>query len=194
MPRFVRICAALIALCFAATVQSCGQNSDATRPEAQKENEKRELSPGAMYEAGKEAARNYAEALKWAHSAKQDIEQTQSDIDARYAEVAGVDQDDKKFANQPRLASKQENTKNQYRHEEAPAASGNIDYEKFVQQDRLAAQQGSAQAQYNLGVAYEYGLGVPQNENEAMKWYQLAAKQGFLKARYRYEEILRKTR
>jgi Sel1 repeat len=41
-----------------------------------------------------------------------------------------------------------------------------------------------ANAQYNLGVAYDKGLGVPQNYVEAMKWYRLAADQGKRSAQY----------
>ena len=39
-------------------------------------------------------------------------------------------------------------------------------------------QQGDAQAQNNLGVMYENGRGVPQDYDEAVKWYRLAAAQG----------------
>lgn len=35
-----------------------------------------------------------------------------------------------------------------------------------------------AAAQYNLGLAYHKGLGVPQDYEEAVKWYRLAAEQG----------------
>ena len=40
------------------------------------------------------------------------------------------------------------------------------------------AEQGNALAQYNLGVMYDNGLGVPENDAEAVKWYRLAAEQG----------------
>jgi len=194
MLRFIPLRKVIIAICLAMTVSACGRNPDPNNREAQTGNTKTQSGPASMYEAIQDTARNYAEAIKWYRtSAKQDIEQAQSGIDARYSEIAGLDQDDKGFANRPRLASKQEIAKPKYRHEEAPVASGNIDYEKLVQQDLLAAQAGSAQAQYNLGMAYEHGLGVPQNDKEALKWYQLAAKQGFLKARYRHEAMLRKS-
>ena len=41
----------------------------------------------------------------------------------------------------------------------------------------LAAEQGDAQAQFQLGVMYDMGLGVPQNNIEAHKWANLAAAQ-----------------
>ncbi|MBQ2291143.1 MAG: sel1 repeat family protein [Paludibacteraceae bacterium] len=40
------------------------------------------------------------------------------------------------------------------------------------------AEQGDATAQVNLGLMYEYGLGVAQDYYEAVKWYRLAAEQG----------------
>jgi TPR repeat protein len=43
---------------------------------------------------------------------------------------------------------------------------------------RPLAEQGSTGAQYNLGSMYANGKGVTQNNNEAMKWYRLAAAQG----------------
>ena len=39
-------------------------------------------------------------------------------------------------------------------------------------------------AQYNLGVMYDKGLGVPQNDKTAVKWYRLAAEQGHATAQY----------
>ena len=41
-----------------------------------------------------------------------------------------------------------------------------------------------SKAQYNLGVMYDNGQGVPQDYNEAVKWYMLAAEQGYSKAQY----------
>ncbi len=40
------------------------------------------------------------------------------------------------------------------------------------------AEQGDAKAQYNLGVMYAKGQGVPQDYQEAVRWYRLAAEQG----------------
>ena len=43
---------------------------------------------------------------------------------------------------------------------------------------RKAAEQGDAAAQNNLGFMYINGEGVPQDYQEALKWYSLAAEQG----------------
>ena len=46
---------------------------------------------------------------------------------------------------------------------------------------QLAADQGHADAQYSLGVSYETGKGVAEDNAEAVKWYQRAAEQGLLR-------------
>ena len=46
----------------------------------------------------------------------------------------------------------------------------------------LAAEQGHTDAQFNLGVAYDYGEGVPLDDPEAVRWYRLAAEQGIASA------------
>ena len=47
-----------------------------------------------------------------------------------------------------------------------------------------AANQGNAeaQAQANLGLKYDNGEGVPENNKTAVKWYTLAAEQGYAMA------------
>ena len=50
--------------------------------------------------------------------------------------------------------------------------------------DIRAAEAGDADAQYRLGVMYEFGLEVPQDEAEAVAWYRLAAEQGHATAQY----------
>lgn len=46
------------------------------------------------------------------------------------------------------------------------------------------AVQGESYAQYDLGVIYSQGLGVPQDYNEAVRWYRKAAEQGDSDAQY----------
>ena len=36
---------------------------------------------------------------------------------------------------------------------------------------KLLAEQGHVDAQYSLGVMYENGEGVPENDAEAVKWW-----------------------
>ena len=44
------------------------------------------------------------------------------------------------------------------------------------------AEQGDAGAQYNLGVMYDNGEGVAEDDAKAVKWYRKAADQGYAKA------------
>ena len=46
------------------------------------------------------------------------------------------------------------------------------------------AEQGDAKAQFNLGLMYETGRGVKQDDFEAVKWYRQAAKQGEKRAQF----------
>ena len=53
------------------------------------------------------------------------------------------------------------------------AAYDEKDYATALQEWRPLAEQGWASAQFNLGVMYRNGQGVPQDYEEAVKWYQL---------------------
>ena len=55
-----------------------------------------------------------------------------------------------------------------------------VDIKKLLQQ----AKQGDAKAQFTLGLRYDDGLGVPQDDAQAVKWYRLAADQGEVQAQY----------
>jgi TPR repeat protein len=46
------------------------------------------------------------------------------------------------------------------------------------------AKQGAAYAQFNLGVMYDSGDGIPENDTEAVKWYRKAADQGAAYAQF----------
>ena len=58
------------------------------------------------------------------------------------------------------------------------------DYATALSMWRPLAAQGDAQAQNNLGVMYQYGLGVVQDHKEAVRLYRLAAAQGFALAQF----------
>ena len=55
--------------------------------------------------------------------------------------------------------------------------SGAVSGQDFEETKRLA-EQGDATAQFFLGLMYDEGEGVPENDAEAVKWYRLAAEQG----------------
>ena len=50
--------------------------------------------------------------------------------------------------------------------------------EEFEMWKLLAEQEDDAEAQLHLGQIYQYGLGVKEDDKEAVKWYRLAAEQG----------------
>lgn len=52
------------------------------------------------------------------------------------------------------------------------------DTESALKVFRPLAQGGDAQAQYHLGYMYQAGIGVQQNDAEALTWYQKAASNG----------------
>lgn len=62
--------------------------------------------------------------------------------------------------------------------EDGRAAYQAGDYEKALAILRPLAEQGNSQAQVTLGIMYDYGQGVKQDDKEAMKWYIKAAEQG----------------
>lgn len=65
----------------------------------------------------------------------------------------------------------------------ALAFGANEPSQKFL--DTLAlAEGGDAGAQFNLGYMYDFGEGVPQNDDKAVRWYRLAAEQGDVDAQY----------
>jgi uncharacterized protein len=64
------------------------------------------------------------------------------------------------------------------------AAYESGDYATALKEWKPLAEQGAADAQYNLGVMYDKGRGVPQNNKDAVKWYRLAAEQGNANAQF----------
>ena len=64
------------------------------------------------------------------------------------------------------------------------AAAQSGDFSTALKEWLLLAQKGHTNAQYNLGVMYDEGHGVLQDNVEAVKWYQLAAEKGNTSAQY----------
>ena len=62
--------------------------------------------------------------------------------------------------------------------DEAVAAYERRDYAAAIRGFRVHAEQGTAGAQAALGVIYDRGEGVPENNAEAVRWFRLAAEQG----------------
>jgi hypothetical protein len=62
--------------------------------------------------------------------------------------------------------------------EEGMAAYKRGDYATALKKWRPLAEAGDAEAQNNLGLMYADDRGVPQDDEEAVKWLRLAAEQG----------------
>ena len=76
-------------------------------------------------------------------------------------------------------------------------AINSLDKKEFVTAHQLfldLADKGIAEAQINLGMMFESGQGVPQDFNEAIRWYRLAADQGLIKAQKKLNFLLNKTK
>lgn len=56
------------------------------------------------------------------------------------------------------------------------------DYQIALEEFSRLAEQGNLEAQFNLGYMYDYGVGVKQNDSQALKWYRLSATQGNVNA------------
>ena len=66
-----------------------------------------------------------------------------------------------------------------------PPHVGNTSEVSGVDEDLMRkAKQGERLAQYTLGVMYDRGLGVLQDFQEAIRWYQAAAEQGHTTAQF----------
>ena len=50
-------------------------------------------------------------------------------------------------------------------------------------------EKGTAEDQYQVGMRYERGVGVPQSYLEAVRWYRLAAMQGYRDGQYKLCEM-----
>lgn len=66
--------------------------------------------------------------------------------------------------------------------ESGVAAAQAGDYGTALREWQPLAEKGNVEAQFNLGLLYEYGLGVPQDGAAAARWYRRAAEQNDRKA------------
>ena len=68
--------------------------------------------------------------------------------------------------------------------EDGMAAHDRGDVENALRLIQPLADQGDAEAQYYLGFIYRTGLGIAEDNTEAVKWYRKAADQGHVSAQY----------
>ena len=143
---------------------------------------------GNMYDAGRGVPKDDKESAKWRTlAAEQGLASAQFNLGVMYATGRGVTQDDKTAVKWYRLAAKQGFAGAQTQVEELQKK---IADQNELRELQARAKQGNADAQYKLGLMYQNGIGIPQNDKTAMKWYTLAAKQGNSDAQQRYGELV----
>ena len=76
--------------------------------------------------------------------------------------------------------------------DEGLAAAKAGDYATALREWKPLAEQGNSSTQYHLGIMYENGQGVPQDDGEAANWYRKAAEQGHAGAQYNLALMCRK--
>jgi TPR repeat protein len=150
---------------------------------------------GGMYRNGQGVPQNDKTAVKWyTLAAEQGNAVAQFNLGLMYDNGRGVTQDDKTAMKWYTLAAEQGVADAQKKVEEVEkrieAAEEKIAEQNELRKLQTHAKQGNADAQYNLGVMYDNGEGVPQDDETAMKWFGLAAKQGNSDAQQRYGELL----
>jgi len=69
------------------------------------------------------------------------------------------------------------------------AAYKSGDFATALREWEPLAEQEDAAAQYNLGLMHRQGLGVPQDDKTAVKWYRLAAEQGNAYAQQKLNQL-----
>jgi len=69
-------------------------------------------------------------------------------------------------------------------YEEGKALYDAKDYTKAVAKLKPAAEKGHKKAQYRLGLCYDKGRGVAEDDKQAFYWYSKSAAQDYAKAQY----------
>ena len=143
-------------------------------PLAEEGNARAQFFMGYMYDLGFGVQKEDQEAVKWYRlAAEQGDSRAQFFMGFMLDFGSGVKEDDQEAVKWYRLAAKQ-----------GYALANAIIYdlaEKGVPPAlrilKADAEKGVAEAQNKLGVMYDLGSGVKEDDQEAVKWYRLAAKQ-----------------
>jgi uncharacterized protein len=56
------------------------------------------------------------------------------------------------------------------------------DFATALDEWKPLAEEGYSKAQYNIAIMYDNGQGVPQDYEQAFKWYAMSAEQGYVNA------------
>ena len=143
-------------------------------------NAQAQLTLGGMYSDGEGVAHDPGEAARWlGRAAEQGKAEAQFKLGMMYAAGDGVPQDDAAALHWLRQAAEQDVP-------HAVNAMGELLWRSGSPQARgparawfqRAARLDNARALYHLGQIHAFGSGVPQDDVEAYKWFDLAASAG----------------
>ena len=127
----------------------------------------------ARYYYGLGKPQSYEEAARWFHrAADQGHAEAQYNLGNMYRYGQGVPKDYEEAANWYREAAKRGSLRAQ--------SDLNFMYRVgHIKPDiAMTAEQGNLDEQYRLGCMYKYGMDVPKDSAEAVKWFRMAAEQG----------------
>jgi TPR repeat protein len=147
---------------------------------------------GQMYEIGQDVPRDYKEAIKWYKlAAEQNDIFSQNNLGVIYYQGKGVPKDDEEALKWFSLAAEQGNERAQVNLDLLKKELDNKNSSNAKEPSEITtefnkllqlAEQGDAKAQNKLANMFRKGRGVSQDYKEAVKWYQLSAKQEYAKA------------
>ena len=160
------------------------------RKAAEQGNSDAQCDLGLYYYAGKGIKQDFAEGLKWfLKAAEQENAVAQYCLGMCYYEGTGVKQDIPEAAKWLCKALEQEDEDAEKLFEDNIAAPLELEmYDETMPLLMAFAKEGYARAQYLLGECYNYGNGVDEDEEEAVKWYRKAAEQGHEDAQCELDE------
>jgi TPR repeat protein len=158
-------------------------NIDHIRKAAEQGDAKAQYRLGIAYDMGQGVgAPDRTESTKWYRkAAEQGLANAQLALGFRYIEGQGVQQDYTEAKKWLRKVADKGDAHAQWMLGWAYSRSG--DATGAIEWYRRGADQGDEFAQVALGNAYSYGMGVPRNETEAIKWYCIGTLQGHTQSR-----------
>jgi TPR repeat protein len=163
------------------------------RPAAEQGDTSSQVQLGYFYQTGLGVARDDGLAMQWyTRAAEAGDRAGQMRLAVMYRDARGVARDFKQAEKWLSLAADQDSAWAMKALGLLYTQGGDgvpLDYVKAVELLRKASDRGDADAQYNLGWAYESGLGVAKDRQQALEWYGIAAGKGHAIALQRLDKL-----
>ncbi|MBR5886538.1 MAG: sel1 repeat family protein, partial [Alistipes sp.] len=129
---------------------------------------------GQCYRVARGTSKDITEAIRWyLKSAEQGYEDAKTRLSELGITPIKVDAS---------LTSDQLNDKGVEHHNKK-------EYSAAFQYYLKAVEKGNMYSQYNLGLLFQYGLGVTADTTEAVKWYRKSSNQGYEEAKKKIKEL-----